>query len=172
VYKLEEIDRRVGLLRRGQRVLDLGAAPGSWSLYSSQRVGPEGRVLAVDLAEIHQSLGPNVTVLQGDLRELDPEVLAPHAPFDLVLSDMAPNTSGSKVRDQTLSLELYLIALSTAVRVGQPGSSFVGKLFMGPDFQAAERATRKHYSKVRVLRPQGTRARSSEVYLVGMGLQR
>jgi 23S rRNA (uridine2552-2'-O)-methyltransferase len=172
VFKLEEIDRRVGLLRRGQRVLDLGAAPGSWSLFSSQRVGPEGRVLAVDLAEIHQSLDPNVTVLRADLRELDPEVLGSHAPFDLVLSDMAPNTSGSKVRDQTLSLELYLLALSTAVRLGKPGSSFVGKLFMGPDFQAAERATREHYAKVRVLRPQGTRARSSEVFVVGMGLQR
>jgi 23S rRNA (uridine2552-2'-O)-methyltransferase len=171
VFKLQEIDRRVGLLKRGQRVLDLGAAPGSWTLYSSERVGPEGRVLAVDLAEIRQNLGPNVTVLRADLRELDPEVLRPHAPFDLVLSDMAPNTSGSKVRDQTLSFELFQAALATAARLGKPGSSFVGKLFMGPDFQAAERATREHYSTVRVLRPQGTRARSSEVFLVGIGLR-
>ena len=171
VFKLEEIDRRVGLLRRGQRVLDLGAAPGSWTLYSGERVGPAGRVLAVDLADIRQSLGPNVTVLRGDVRELDPEALARHAPFDLVLSDMAPNTSGAKVRDQTLSFELFQVALATAVRLGKPGSSFVGKLFMGPDFRAAERATREHYSKVRVLRPQGTRARSSEVYLVGIGLK-
>jgi 23S rRNA (uridine2552-2'-O)-methyltransferase len=170
VFKLEEIDRRVGLLRRGQRVLDLGAAPGSWTLYSSGRVGPEGRVVAVDLAEIRQSLGSNVTVLRGDLTTLDAKVLLPHAPFDLVLSDMAPNTSGSKVRDQTRSFELFQAALAIAVRLGKPGSSFVGKLFMGPDFQAAEQATRERYSKVRVLRPQGTRAKSSEVFLVGIGL--
>ncbi len=170
VFKLEEIDRRVGLFRRGQRVLDLGAAPGSWTLYSSERVGPEGRVLAVDLAEIRQRLGPNVTVIRGDIRTLDTGLFVTHGPFDLVLSDMAPNTSGSKVRDQALSFELFQAALATAVRLGKPGSSFVGKLFMGPDFQAAERATREHYCKVRVLRPQGTRANSSEVYLVGIGL--
>ncbi len=169
VFKLEEIDRRVQLFRRGQRVLDLGAAPGSWTLYASQRVGPEGRVLAVDVRPIQQAVGPNVLVIEGDLRTLDPQVL--DGPFDVVLSDMAPNTTGSKVRDQAQSLELYLLALATAVRLGKPQSSFVGKLFMGPDFKTAERSTRAHFAQVRGLRPEGTRARSSELYLVGLGLR-
>jgi 23S rRNA (uridine2552-2'-O)-methyltransferase len=172
VFKLEEIDRRVGLLRRGQRVLDLGAAPGSWSMYASERVGPEGRVLAVDLTEIRQRLGANVTVIQGDVGLLDPAELELHAPFDVVLSDMAPSTSGSKVRDQTLSLELFLLALATARRAGKPGSSFVGKLFMGPDFKDAQAAAREQYSEMRVLRPKGTRSQSSELFVVGKGLER
>ncbi|HEY3666197.1 MAG TPA: RlmE family RNA methyltransferase, partial [Polyangiaceae bacterium] len=108
VFKLEEIDRRVKLLRGGQRVLDLGAAPGSWSLYASQKVGASGRVLAVDLQEIRQAFGPNVTVSQGDALALENEALAQFAPYDVVLSDMAPNTSGNKLRDHAYSFELCM----------------------------------------------------------------
>src|SRR5689334_7761341 len=94
VFKLEEIDRRIRLLRAGQRILDLGAAPGSWSLYASQRVGAAGRVLAIDIQEIRQVFGPNVQVERGDALDLSNEVLAAEGPYDVVLSDMAPNTSG------------------------------------------------------------------------------
>lgn len=169
VYKLEEIDRRVRLLAPGQRVLDLGAAPGSWSLYASERVGPRGRVLAVDLAEILQAFGDNVEVLRGDALSLESAALARHAPYDVVLSDMAPPTSGSKVRDQARSLELFLRALEVAEALGRPGSSFVGKLFMGPDFDTARQALAARHRAVKVLRPEGTRAQSSELFLVGQG---
>ena len=171
VFKLEEIDRRVGLLGPGRRVLDLGACPGSWSLYASQRVGPQGHVVAVDQLRISRPLASNITVVQADLRTLDPKTLAQHGPFDSVLSDMAPATSGCKVRDQALSQELFLLALDTAVQLGKPGGSFVGKIFMGPEFQAAVRATRDHYRQVRVLRPHGTRPRSSELFVVGLSRQ-
>lgn len=172
VFKLEEIDRRTRLLSRGMHVLDLGAAPGSWSLYSAERVGPTGRVLAVDLAEINQAFPDNVTVIQGDALDLDHTALALFAPYDAVISDMAPNTSGNKAKDQTLSFELFMRALDVAVALGKPGSAFVGKLFMSNDFQPARKAVRDHYSKEQTIRPSGTRSVSSEVFLVGLGLRR
>ena len=172
VFKLEEIDRRVRLLRSGQRVLDLGAAPGSWSLYASERVGPSGRVVAVDLQPIAQRFAPNVSVLCGDALTLEGGQLEALAPYDVVLSDMAPSTSGSKVADQARSHELFMRALAIAARVGRPSSAFVGKLFMGPDFAVVRQALADQYGKSTVVRPRGTRQHSSEVFLVGQGLGR
>lgn len=168
VFKLEEIDKRVGLLAPGQRVLDLGAAPGSWSLYASRRVGPGGRVLAIDLNPIEQAFPANVTVLQADALALDTELLAQQGPFDVVLSDMAPATSGNKVRDQALSYELFERALQVALAHGREGSSFVAKLFMSGDFPAARESLRRSYETERTIRPRGTRQESSEVFLVGL----
>ena len=170
VFKLQEIDRRVQLLRNGQRVLDLGAAPGSWSLYASQRVGESGRVLAIDLSPIAQHFGSNVKVLQADVLSPAETALDELGPYDVVLSDMAPSTSGSKVRDQAQSYELFMAALGIALRFGKPGSSFVGKLFMSEDFGAARAALAARYRDVKVIRPEGTRQQSSEVFLVGKGL--
>src|SRR6478735_2549690 len=93
VFKLEEIDRRVRLLRQGQRVLDLGAAPGSWSMYAAGRIGPKGALLAVDLSPMSVALGPAGKILQGDALSLANEELATFAPYDVVLSDMAPSTT-------------------------------------------------------------------------------
>jgi 23S rRNA (uridine2552-2'-O)-methyltransferase len=168
VYKLREIDQRVRLLRGGQKVLDLGAAPGSWSLYASERVGANGRVLAVDLSPIAQAFAANVEVVSGDALSLDEQALARFAPYDVVLSDMAPNTSGSKIRDQALSFELFMRALAVARALGRPGASFVGKLFMSEDFQPARAALAADYGKVQVIRPEGTRQESSELFLVGL----
>ena len=169
VFKLEEIDARLRLFRPGQRVLDLGAAPGSWTLFASERVGPRGRVVAVDLQELAQPAPSNVSVWQGDVFALRAELLA-HGPFDLVLSDMAPSTSGAKVRDQALSFELFSEALELARACGRPGSRFVAKLFMGPDFAQARAAVADAYGRCTVVRPSGTRQRSSEVFLVGGAL--
>lgn len=172
VFKLEDIDRRVRLFRPGQRVLDLGAAPGSWASYAAQRVGPGGRVLAVDLLEITTPLGSNVVVVRGDVRALDREVLGRFAPYDVVLSDMAPATTGSRVADQARSYELFMIALGVARELGAPGGAFVGKLFMSEDFGAAREALRALFDEVRTIRPEGTRASSFEVFLVGLGRKR
>lgn len=171
VFKLEEIDRRVKLLRGGQKVLDLGAAPGSWSLYASQKVGPGGRVLAIDLQEIRQGFPPNVKVAQGDALTIENAALSEFAPYDVVLSDMAPNTSGSKIRDQSGSLELCLRALDVALALGKPGSHFVAKIFMSGDFQIARKLAGERYEKCQVIRPEGTRAQSTEVFIVGLGLK-
>ncbi len=171
VFKLREIDQRLHLLAPGQHVLDLGAAPGSFSLYASQRVGRKGRVVAIDLQPIDQEFAPNVSVMQGDALDLDEAALSEAAPYDVVLSDMAPSTSGSKVRDQALSFELFMRALEVAVALGREGSSFAGKLFMSNDFAEARSAVTGHYASCKVIRPRGTRQTSSEVFLVGMGLK-
>lgn len=169
VFKLEEIDRRVRLFRQGQRVLDLGAAPGSWSMYASQKVGPKGRVFAVDISEIRQSLGANVTVLRGDALSLSNEQLSEAAPYDIVMSDMAPSTTGSKIADQARSFELFDRAVTVAAALSVPGGAFVGKLFMSEEFVKARDRLRLLYTEVRNIRPEGTRSQSSEVFLVGLG---
>jgi len=171
VFKLEEIDRRVKLLRAGQKVLDLGAAPGSWSLYASQKVGPAGRVLAIDLQEIRQAFPANVKVAQGDALTLENAALSEFAPYDVVLSDMAPSTSGSKIRDQAGSLELCLRALDVALALGKVGSHFVAKIFMSGDFQIARKLAGERYEKCQVIRPEGTRQQSTEVFIVGLALR-
>lgn len=172
VFKLEEIHEKTQLLKQGMSVVDLGAAPGSWSLYASQKVGPSGHVLAIDLQEITQGFAPHVTVVQGDAFEVESEVLSRHAPFDVILSDMAPKTSGVKLRDQAMSFELFERALTVAREFGKPETaSFVCKIFMGPDFDQAVTLTKKYLKKSRVIRPSGVRPNSKEVFLVGIGLR-
>jgi 23S rRNA (uridine2552-2'-O)-methyltransferase len=168
VFKLEEIDRRTRLFKHGQKVLDLGAAPGSWSMFASQKVGGGGKVLAVDLSEIAVSLGANVEVIVGDALSLENEALGRFAPYDVVLSDMAPATTGNRLGDQTRSFELFERAVLVAEALGAPGSSFVGKIFMGEDFQKARELVRVRYGEVRVIRPEGTRSNSYELFLVGL----
>lgn len=168
VFKLDEIDKRVNLLRAGQRVLDLGAAPGSWSMYASQKVGPKGAVLAIDLQAIQQKFLANVRVIQADVREIALELGRTEQPFDVVLSDMAPSTTGSKVADQAGSFELFMTAFEMAAVLGKPGSSFVAKLFMGPDFESAKRTVTDAYAESKTIRPRGTRQNSSEVFVVGL----
>lgn len=172
VFKLEEIDRRARLFRGGQRVLDLGAAPGSWSMYASERIGPSGKLLAIDLSPLQTSFGPNARAVQGDALSLSNADLALFAPYDVVLSDMAPSTTGSKVADQTRSFELFMRAADVAAALLAPGGSFVGKLFMSDSFTEARDALRAHFGEVRTIRPAGTRSTSGEVFLVGLRRKR
>jgi 23S rRNA (uridine2552-2'-O)-methyltransferase len=169
VFKLEEIDRRVRLLRGGQHVLDLGAAPGSWSKYVAERIGPSGRLLCVDLVPLAVPLPASARVLCGDVLLLGRETLAELAPYDVVLSDMAPHTSGSKSADSWRSCELFERALELAASTLKPGGSFVGKIFMGESFEQARAKTRAGFDEVRVIRPETTRTVSVEVFLVGLG---
>ena len=168
VFKLEEIDRRTRLFRGGQRVLDLGAAPGSWSKYAAERVGAKGRVLAIDLSEITAAMPPQVERVQGDVFALGPEELGRVGPYDVVVSDMAPATTGTRFADQARSFELFMRAVDVAENVLKPGGSFVGKLFMSEDFNQAKERLRALFGEVRVLRPEATRATSYEVFLVGL----
>ena len=169
VYKLEEIDRRVRILRPGQHVVDLGAAPGSWSMYVAKTIGRGGKLLAIDLSPIDIAFGPNVTVIQGDALDVASEVFEAHGPFDVVLSDMAPSTSGNRAADQWRSFELCMRAIDVARVHGKPGSAFVGKIFMSEEFQQARDALKALYSEVRTLRPETVRKSSYEVFLVALG---
>lgn len=168
VFKLEDIDRRAGLLKKGQRVLDLGAAPGSWSQYAAERIGPTGKLLAVDLFPFAHAVGPNVTFLAGDALSLDREALSLFAPYDVVLSDMAPSTTGTREADQARSFELFMHALELAAGLLLKGGSFVGKIFMSGDFPAAKRRVRELFEEERTMRPEGTRDQSFEIFVVGL----
>ncbi len=166
VFKLEEIDRRVRLLRRGQRVLDLGAFPGSWSLYASKVVDKEGRVLGLDRTEPRGATPPNLEMRQADVLEVDPTTLGQ---FDVVLSDMAPSTTGQRQLDQYRSFELFMKALAIAKVVLVPGGHFVAKIFQSGDFPEAQKAVREAFDTVRVIRPEAVRKESYEIFVVGLG---
>lgn len=168
VFKLEEIDRRVRILKGGQRVVDLGAAPGSWSLYACKVIGQSGRLLAIDLSPLKVSLGPNARVVEGDALDVSADVFREQGPFDVVLSDMAPATTGARESDQWKSYELCLAAIEVAAAHGAPGCHFVGKIFMSPDYEKARARMRQIFDEVRTLRPESVRKNSFEVFLVGL----
>ncbi len=171
VFKIQEIDQRFKLFRPGMKVLDLGAAPGSWSQYASQKVGPKGKVMGVDLQPIKITL-PNALFITADMRSLDlgqtmtEQGISP--PFDLVLSDMAPKTTGVRIQDQMRSFELCMLALETAERFLKPGGHFVAKLFHSNEFENFRKELQARFGKIEILRPQSTRTESKEIFLIGM----
>ena len=169
VFKLEDIDRRTRLLRPGMHVLDLGAAPGSWTMYAAATVGPEGRVLAIDLQPITVALPENARMVQGDALEVSNDDLAAFAPYDVVLSDMAPSTTGSRSTDAIRSAALVERAIAVADALARPGSALVAKLFMGGEYDAVRALIRERYATLKTLRPDGVRAHSVEVFLVATG---
>ena len=168
MFKLEEIDRRENLLRPGMTCVDLGAAPGGWSQYLTEKLKGRARIIAVDLLAMDAL--PGVELLQGDfteeavLQELLDRLAKDRA--DLVLSDMAPNISGTKAVDQPRSVYLAELALDLARKVLKPGGDFVCKLFQGEGTEAFIADARRSFDKVRVMKPRASRAGSSEIYLV------
>ena len=177
VFKLEEIDNRFRLLKGGRRVLDLGCRPGSWLQYASAKVGDRGFVVGLDRELLEISVPPNATSLEGDVRTMEPATLRAALPagggscFHLVMSDMAPDTTGHSFTDQARSAELFKSALDLAQEVSCPGGSFVGKIFMGEEFQDIATRMRGQFERVKTVRPEATRSSSREVYLVGMELR-
>lgn len=174
VYKLDEINCKYGVLKPGLTVVDLGAAPGSWSQYCVSQVRSEGRVVALDRLAMQPLSG--VTWLQGDFREqvmLDEllTVLAGH-PVDLVLSDMAPNTSGIKAVDQPQAMDLAELAVDFAQRCLRPGGDVLVKVFQGEGFDGLLKTLRADFGKVYVCKPSASRARSSELYLLARNYER
>lgn len=168
VYKLEELDRRYHLLAPGRRVLDLGCAPGSWLQYAAERVGPQGRVVGVDLQALALELPAQVRVIQGDVFELEPQALqADGAPFDLVLSDMAPRTTGIRQADAARSAHLVLRALELAGPLLRPGGTLLVKVFQGAELPALRAALRQVFARVSIAKPRASRSESVEVYLLG-----
>jgi 23S rRNA (uridine2552-2'-O)-methyltransferase len=170
VFKLEEIDRREHLLRPGQRCVDLGAAPGAWSQYARRRVGDGGHVLASDILPMDEL--PGVSFIQGDFREESvlEQVLAalPDGQADVLLSDMAPNLSGVDAIDQPRSAHLAELALDLATKVLKPQGRALIKVFQGAGFQELVQVARGQFARVKLVKPQASRARSPEIYLLGL----
>lgn len=169
VYKLEELDKRFALLRAGQRVLDLGCRPGSWLQYASTRVGPRGRVVGLDRQPLPITLPSQVRLVIGDVLTISNEELRGELPcFDLVLSDMAPDTSGVSSSDQLRSAELFERALELSLALGCTQTAFVAKILMGEGFETALARAKRAYRRTKVVRPDATRRQSTEVYVVGL----
>ena len=168
VFKLEEIDRRERLLQPGMVCIDLGAAPGGWSQYVAQKLSGRARIIATDLLPIDAL--PDVEFVQGDFREDDVfaqllEVVG-ESGADVVMSDMAPNITGTRVVDQPRSMYLAELALDMARRVLKPGGNFVCKVFQGEGFDEFVVDARNSFERVRVIKPEASRSASREVYLV------
>jgi 23S rRNA (uridine2552-2'-O)-methyltransferase len=172
-YKLDQIAERDRLLRPGMVVVDLGAAPGGWSQVAAGRVGPEGRVIAVDVLDMAPLRG--VDFVRGDFRDASVVAELERAlgtcKADLVLSDMAPNLSGIAATDQARALELAELALQFAMKHLKPQGNFLVKVFQGTEFEALLKALRNRFAAVTVRKPGASRDRSSEVYLLGKGLR-
>jgi 23S rRNA (uridine2552-2'-O)-methyltransferase len=168
VYKLEQIDQKERLLKPGMVCVDLGSSPGSWSQYVTEKLRGKARIVAVDLLPM-DSL-PDVEFVLGDFR--DDEIFerllqaVGEDGADLVMSDIAPNITGTKAVDQPRSMYLVELALDMARRVLKPRGSFVCKVFQGEGFDEFVRDVRNSFERVRVIKPKASRAGSREVYLV------
>jgi 23S rRNA (uridine2552-2'-O)-methyltransferase len=172
-FKLQELDVRDHLLRPGMTVVDLGAAPGSWSQVLRERLGPKARIVAVDVLPMHAIAG--VQCIQADFDQDEGiamiETALAGAPVDLVLSDMSPNLSGIDVVDQARSIRLAELALEFARTHLQPGGDLVVKVFQGAGLDAFQRDARRHFTKTWLRKPKASRDRSREHFLVAKGLQ-
>lgn len=171
VFKLQEIDGKDRLLRPGMVVVDLGAAPGGWSQYAAEKVGSKGHVVALDILPMDALA--DITVLQADftedeaLRQLQQTLGG--RPVDLVLSDMAPNISGMKAVDQPRAMYLVELALEFAREVLKPGGDFLVKTFQGEGFDPFLKAMRGEFDRVVSRKPEASRGRSREIYLLARG---
>ena len=173
-YKLQQLAAKDKLLRPGMMVVDLGAAPGGWSQVAAQAVAPGGHVVAVDLIEIPRL--PNVTLIRGDFQDsatLDAleDVLKGRA-VDLVLSDMAPNMSGIASVDEARSLALAELALEFALKHLKPQGNFLVKVFQGAGHGEFLASLRRSFADVYTRKPEASRSRSREVYILGKGLRK
>ncbi len=171
-YKLLEIQERDRLFKPGQTVVDLGAAPGGWSQIAKRLVGTKGRVIALDILEMEPL--PGIEFIQGDFREDEPLQALTQTlegcPVDLVISDMAPNVSGMAVVDQPRAIYLCELALDFAKQVLRPGGGLVVKVFQGEGYDDYFRELRSSFKKVVTRKPEASRSKSREVYLVAQNL--
>ena len=170
-YKLIEIDRRDHLFKPGITMVDLGASPGSWSQIAANKVGPNGIIISLDILEM--SALPGVTFIRGDFR--DETVLAElrknlgNRLIDLVISDMSPNITGIEISDQARSIYLAELALQFSIEQLNFGGNFLVKVFQGSGFEAFLKVMRITFKKVLIRKPEASRDRSSELYVLGLG---
>jgi 23S rRNA (uridine2552-2'-O)-methyltransferase len=170
IYKLEAIDERFKLIRKGDRALDLGSAPGSWLQYLDKKVGERGLVVGIDLKKVRAVVSKRVRVLQGDIRKTPLETYNPGGRrFDVIVSDMAPNTSGIRSLDQERSAQLTTAAFEVCARLLKPGGNWCAKAYQGESLKALEERLSQDFERFERLRPPATRKNSFEIFLIGIG---
>ena len=170
VYKLQEIDKKFKLIHKGDRLLDLGCFPGSWSQYAIRKVGKQGEVVGIDLHAPEAFGPPNFRCITADVETIEPEWLATEIrPRNLVLSDLAPPTTGIRATDASRSMFLAEKAAGIALALLKNGGHFVCKIFEGEDLKTFKSDISSRFRQVRLFRPKAVRKRSREVYVVGTG---
>jgi len=171
IYKLQEIQRKYAVIPAGGRVLDIGAAPGSWSQFARSVVGPAGHVVAVDLGPLPDLEGlANVTPIVGDIYDTATvEALAARGPFHAVISDAAPLTTGNRTVDTSRSAALVEHVISLCPALLRDGGTMIAKLFQGGEEQSLLTEVRSRFSMGRLVKPRASRSESFEVFLVGTG---
>jgi len=167
VYKLQEIQQKHQLIKKGYKVLDLGCAPGSWLLYAAKLTGDRGRVVGIDLKPLTGQFPSNAEIIIADVFSLDVESLG--ADFNVVLSDMAPATTGHKDVDAARSYNLCETALGIAQSVLRPGGSFACKIFQGPDFKTFTDIVKGSFNELKIFKPRSSRKASKEIFVIGKG---
>lgn len=170
VYKLQEIDKRFGMIKKNSSVLDLGAAPGSWTVFLLRNLGEGGKVVSCDLNPLAKSVrADNLTFLQGDLNDAEiRDKIRAHGPFDLVVCDAAPLTTGNRTVDTARSQQLVEMAIWYAQAMLKKGGNFVVKIFQNGDQQLFLKSMREIFTSARGFKPEACRAESFETYLVGI----
>ncbi|TES91120.1 MAG: RlmE family RNA methyltransferase [Desulfobacteraceae bacterium] len=170
VYKLKEIQQRYKLIKKGDRVLDLGCAPGSWLLYAATQTGNKGLVVGIDLKPISVKVPFHVRTYTGDILSMDDELFRiVGKDFNVILSDMAPATTGSRHTDSARSFNLCQAALSIAQTRLITGGSFVCKIFQGEDFKEFSNSVKMRFNRYKIFKPQSSRKASKEIYIIGLG---
>jgi 23S rRNA (uridine2552-2'-O)-methyltransferase len=170
VYKLKEIQKKYNLIQKGDAVLDLGCAPGSWLLYAAGLTGNEGRVIGLDVVPVTINVPSHVKLYTGDILLMDKDfVKSLGSGFDVVISDMAPSTTGNKLVDNTRSFDLCRRALSIAQVTLTAGGSFVCKIFQGEDFRTFIDSVRPAFETHKIFKPKSSRKASKEIYVIGLG---
>ena len=168
-YKLGEIDKKNRLLRQGDLVLDLGCSPGSWLQYAADKVGKKGQVLGVDLKAVTISVPKNVKVMQADIFEMTVRDLEINrGMFDVILSDMAPNTTGIRDTDAQRSFALNLQVLELSVNLLRPHGTLLVKAFQGLPLEKLRREFSNSFSQVKLCKPKSSRSESVEIFVLGL----
>jgi 23S rRNA (uridine2552-2'-O)-methyltransferase len=171
VYKLKELDDKFEIFKPGQRVLDLGCAPGSWLQYARGKVGDKGILVGLDRGPLKGDVA-GARIVVGDVMTIDvAQLRGDLTGFDVVLSDMAPDTSGIRHLDQARSEALFERALEIAIATLAPGGTFVGKLFQGPDFKKLIDTVRTRFAVAKTAKPASSRQISIEQYVIGKGFR-
>jgi 23S rRNA (uridine2552-2'-O)-methyltransferase len=170
VYKLQEIQKKFQIIKKGDVILDLGCSPGSWLVYAADMVGPKGIVVGIDLKPVEIAVLPNVKVLTDDVEKNGVDLLRSlELQYNIIVSDMAPATTGRKDIDSYRSFELCRVALEIAETFLLPGGCFVCKIFQGPDFKEFSDTVKNMFKDQKTFKPQSSRKASKEIYVIGIG---
>ncbi len=175
VYKLKEIQQKYKIIKKGDRVLDLGCFPGSWLLYAADLTGEKGEIVGIDLKPLSKSvllkLPANIKTYVGDVLSIDEKdqkiIKAVGKDFNIVMSDMAPDTTGNKNVDAARSFNLCQAALSIAKDLLVNGGSFICKIFQGEDFKEFIDSVKLNFNKHKIFKPQSSKKSSKEIYIIG-----